>query len=133
MLRESQAMLRKGIRELEREREKMQREEKKLQIEIKQVAKKGQIGAAKIMAKDLIRTRNAISKFHQMKAQLQAVSIRIQTMSSTAAMADAMKGAAKGERGFSLDLLLADCAFSSDVSDEQTDESAADAADYDAV
>jgi charged multivesicular body protein 2A len=98
MLRESQAMLRKGIRELEREREKMQREEKKLQIEIKQVAKKGQIGAAKIMAKDLIRTRNAISKFHQMKAQLQAVSIRIQTMSSTAAMADAMKGAAKGER-----------------------------------
>ena len=39
--------------------------------------------------------RNAISKFHQMKAQLQAVSIRIQTMSSTAAMADAMKGAAR--------------------------------------
>src|SRR3990167_7682327 len=30
-----------------------------------------------------------------MKAQLQAVSIRIQTMQSTAAMADAMKGAAK--------------------------------------
>ena len=35
MLRESQAMLRKGIRELEREREKMQREEKKLQVEMK--------------------------------------------------------------------------------------------------
>ncbi len=30
-----------------------------------------------------------------MKAQLQAVSIRIQTMSSTAAMAESMKGAAK--------------------------------------
>ena len=73
----------------------MQREEKKLQIEIKQLAKKGQIPAAKIMAKDLVRTRNAISKFYQMKAQLQAVSIRIQTMSSTAQMADAMKGAAK--------------------------------------
>jgi charged multivesicular body protein 2A len=95
MLRESQAMLRKGIRELEREREKMQREEKKLQIEMKALAKKGQMGAARIMAKDLIRTRNAISKFHAMKAQLQAVSIRIQTMSSTAAMADSMKGAAK--------------------------------------
>lgn len=95
MLRESQAMLRKGIRELEREREKMQREEKKLQIEMKALAKKGQLGAARIMAKDLIRTRNAISKFHQMKAQLQAVSIRVQTMSSTAAMADAMKGAAR--------------------------------------
>merc|ERR1711916_186544 len=59
------------------------------------MAKKGQIGAAKIMARDLVRTRNAISKFYQMKAQLQAVSIRIQTMSSTAAMADAMEGAAK--------------------------------------
>ena len=41
MLRESQAMLRKGMRELDREREKLQREEKKLQIEIKQMAKKG--------------------------------------------------------------------------------------------
>jgi len=53
------------------------------------------MGAAKIMAKDLVRTRQAISKFHQMRAQLQATSIRIQTMSSTASMADAMKGAAK--------------------------------------
>ena len=51
MLRESQALLRKGIRELEREREKMQREEKKLQVEMKALAKKGQLGAAKIMAK----------------------------------------------------------------------------------
>ena len=83
MLRESQAMLRKGIRELEREREKMQREEKKLQVEMKYevcwaarhvltpccraLAKKGQLGAARIMAKDLIRTRNAISKFHNMR------------------------------------------------------------------
>jgi hypothetical protein len=70
----------------------MQRDEKKMQIEIKQLAKKGQMPAARIMAKDLVRTRNAISKFYQMKAQLQAVSIRIQTMSSTAAMADSMKG-----------------------------------------
>jgi hypothetical protein len=31
------------------------------------LAKKGQLGAARIMAKDLIRTRNAISKFHAMK------------------------------------------------------------------
>ena len=40
----------------------MQRNEKKLIIEIKQLAKKGQLGAAKIMAKDLVRTRNGIKK-----------------------------------------------------------------------
>ncbi len=36
----------------------------------KALAKKGQLGAARIMAKDLIRTRHAISKFHQMKGAL---------------------------------------------------------------
>ena len=95
MLRESQQLLRKGIRELDREREKLQREEKKLQIEIKSMAKKGQMGAARIMAKDLVRTRRYVEKFYKMRAQLQAVSLRIQTLKSNAAMTDAMKGVAK--------------------------------------
>jgi charged multivesicular body protein 2A len=34
--------------------------------------------AAKIMAKDMVRTRRYIQKFHQMHAQLQAVSLRMQ-------------------------------------------------------
>lgn len=44
------------------------------------------------MAKDLVRTRANIQKFHRMKSQLQAVSLRIQTLKSTAAMANAMVG-----------------------------------------
>ncbi|KAJ3030920.1 UNVERIFIED_CONTAM: hypothetical protein HDU68_007281 [Siphonaria sp. JEL0065] len=50
------------------------------------------------MAKDLVRTRRYIQKFYQMRTQLQAVGLRIQTMSSNQAMADAMKGVTKAMR-----------------------------------
>jgi charged multivesicular body protein 2A len=47
------------------------------------------------MAKDLVRTRQYIGKFYGMKTQLQAVSLRIQTLRSNQQMAEAMKGATK--------------------------------------
>jgi charged multivesicular body protein 2A len=47
------------------------------------------------MAKDLVRTRRYISKFYSMKTQLQAVSLRLQTLRSNQQMAEAMKGATK--------------------------------------
>ena len=50
-------------------------------------------GAAKIMAKDLVRTRQHVTKFYQMKTHLQGVSLKLQTLKSNQAMADAMKGA----------------------------------------
>ena len=49
----------------------------------------------KIMAKDLVRTRRYVKKFMLMKANIQAVSLKIQTLRSTAAMANAMKGVTK--------------------------------------
>ena len=48
--------------------------------------------AVKIMAKDLVRTRHYIKKFILMKANIQAVSLKIQTLRSNNAMAQAMKG-----------------------------------------
>ena len=36
------------------------------------------MGAVKIQAKDLVRTRRYIQKFYQMRTQLQAISLRIQ-------------------------------------------------------
>lgn len=48
--------------------------------------------AVKIMAKDLVRTRNFIKKFILMRANIQAVSLKIQTLRSQAAMANALKG-----------------------------------------
>lgn len=51
--------------------------------------------SCKVMAKDLVRTRRYISKFYSMKTQLQAVSLRLQTLRSNQQMAEAMKGATK--------------------------------------
>ncbi|MBA0756878.1 hypothetical protein Gotri_020019 [Gossypium trilobum] len=109
-------MLDKSIREIERERQGLQNQEKKLIAEIKKTAKQGQMGAVKVMAKDLIRTRHQIEKFYKLKSQLQGVSLRIQkilkyvllnpysstnflynfqTLKSTQAMGEAMKGVTK--------------------------------------
>ncbi|BAF28900.1 vacuolar protein sorting-associated protein 2 homolog 1 [Oryza sativa Japonica Group] len=98
LLRENKRMLDKSIREIERERQGLQAQEKKLIAEIKKVAKQGQMGAVKIMAKDLIRTRHQITKFYALKSQLQGVSLRIQTLKSTQAMGEAMKGVTKAMR-----------------------------------
>ncbi|XP_030448487.1 vacuolar protein sorting-associated protein 2 homolog 1-like [Syzygium oleosum] len=95
LLRENKRMLDKSIREIDRERQGLQTQEKKLILEIKKNAKQGQMGAVRLMAKDLIRTRHQIDKFYKLKSQLQGVSLRIQTMKSTLAMGEAMKGVTK--------------------------------------
>ena len=91
LLRENKRMLDKAIRELDRERTGLQAQEKKLIAEIKRVAKQNQMAAVRLMAKDLIRTRNSVTKFYALKSQLQGVSLRMQTLKSTQAMADAMR------------------------------------------
>ena len=80
------------IRELDRERTSLERQEKKLVVDIKKMAKSGQMEAVKIMAKDLVRTRNFIKKFILMRANIQAIALKVQTLKSQAAMANAMKG-----------------------------------------
>lgn len=47
------------------------------------------------MAKDLVRTRRYVKKFILMKANIQAVSLKITTLKSTNTMAQAMKGVTK--------------------------------------
>lgn len=47
------------------------------------------------MARDLVRTRRYVKKFMLMKANIQAVSLKIQTLRSQNAMAQAMKGVTK--------------------------------------
>ena len=50
------------------------------------------------MAKDLVRTRRYTQKFFQMRTQLQAVGLRIQTLRSNQQMAEAMRGATRVRR-----------------------------------
>jgi len=92
LLRQNQRALNKAIRDLDRERAKMEGQEKKLIADIKKMAKDNQMDAVKIMAKDLVRTRRYVKKFILMRANIQAVSLKVQTLRSQNAMAMAMKG-----------------------------------------
>lgn len=94
-LRKNQRALEKTQRELGREITKLQAQEKKLISDIKKSAKLGQISSAKVQAKDLVRTKGYITKFNSMKAQLQAISLRIQSVRSNQQMAMSMKDATR--------------------------------------
>ncbi|XP_076467266.1 charged multivesicular body protein 2a-like [Babylonia areolata] len=95
MLRQNQRALNKAMRDLDRERQKMEQQEKKIIADIKKMAKQGQMDAVKIMAKDLVRTRRYVKKFISLRANIQAVSLKIQTLKANNTMAQAMKGVTK--------------------------------------
>ncbi|CEP60890.1 ESCRT-III subunit protein DID4 LALA0_S02e02014g [Lachancea lanzarotensis] len=92
-LKRNQRALERTQRELERERRKLEVQEKKLVLDIRKSAKDGQVAAAKIQAKDLVRTKKHISKFNNMKTQLQAIALRIQAVRSSDQMATSMREA----------------------------------------
>jgi len=80
---------------MDRERTTLERQEKKLMGDIKKEAKEGRVDSAKIMAKDLVRTRGYIKKMLKMKSHMEAISLRLTTMQSSAQMAQSMKGVTK--------------------------------------
>ncbi|TRY74522.1 hypothetical protein TCAL_09208 [Tigriopus californicus] len=106
MLRKNQRALTKAMRELDRERAKMEQQEKKIIADIKKMAKAGQMDAVKIMAKDLVRTRRYVKKFMLMRANIQAVSLKIQTLKSQNSMAQAMKGVTKAMQNMNKQMKL---------------------------
>ncbi|KAM4643719.1 charged multivesicular body protein 2a [Amazona ochrocephala] len=95
LLRQNQRALARAMRDLDRERSKLEAQEKKIIVDIKKMAKQGQLDAVKIMAKDLVRTRRYVKKFITMRANVQAVALKIQTLKSNNSMAQAMKGVTK--------------------------------------
>lgn len=58
------------------------------------------------MAKDLVRTRQYVKKFINMKANIQAVSLKVQTLKSQDAMAQAMKGVTRAMQSMNKQLNL---------------------------
>ena len=94
-MKEYQRSMKKSIREMDRERTGLERREKKLMTDIKKEAKAGRNDSAKIMARDLVRTRGYIKKMYKMKSHMEAISLRLTTMQSTQQMAQAMKGVTK--------------------------------------
>jgi charged multivesicular body protein 2A len=67
VLRENKRTINRAIRELDREKAGLERDEKRLTVEIKKAAKENQMQSVKIMAKDLVRTRQHITKFIEMR------------------------------------------------------------------
>lgn len=67
-LRKNQRMLDKAIRELDQVRVKLEKQEKTLVSQIKTSAQKGQMGACKIQAKDLVRTRRWLSPIRSVRS-----------------------------------------------------------------
>ncbi|KAL3781483.1 hypothetical protein HJC23_009152 [Cyclotella cryptica] len=94
-LRESKRVITRAVRELDRETRSLQKEEKRLTIEIKNMARDNQMNAVKIMARDLVRTRQYITKFIEMRSRLQGCVLTLQTVTSHQAMAEAISSTAK--------------------------------------
>ncbi|GME74525.1 unnamed protein product [Ambrosiozyma monospora] len=106
-MRKNQRQLERTQRELDREKAKLQQQEKKLISEIKKSAKANQLKTVKIQARDLIRTRKQVEKFDKMKTQLQAISLRLQTMRSSSQMTNSMKDATRLLGGLNKNMNLA--------------------------
>jgi len=90
LLRENQRTLNRAGRELDRENNRLEMQEKKLIFDIKKTAQSGQMGSLKVMAKDLVRTRQYQKKFTLMRANVQAISLKVQGMKSQDTMAQVM-------------------------------------------
>lgn len=90
VLRENKRGLTRNQRDLDREIQRLDREEKKLQLEIKSLVKKGQNGAAKTLAKEIVRIRQQKEKIYKMRGQLGAVSTRTTTMAAQQKVAKSM-------------------------------------------
>ena len=97
-MKEYQRSMKKSIREMDRERTGLERQEKKLMTDIKEAARAGRNGSARILARDLEHVRANLKKMYKMSSNMSAISLRLQTMSSSAQMAKCMGGVTKAMR-----------------------------------
>ena len=94
-IREQKRSVDRSKRSLEREAKKLERERKKMLQQIKKMAEKGQTTGAKMLAKDIVRSKNQQAKLEQFIGQLNAVSLRIGSCASLNELGDAMNNCAK--------------------------------------
>ncbi|XP_010265005.1 PREDICTED: vacuolar protein sorting-associated protein 2 homolog 3-like [Nelumbo nucifera] len=94
-LRESKREMTNAARGIEREIGTLQLEEKKLLAEIKRSAKTGNEAATKILARQLVRLRQQISKLQGSRAQMRGIETHTQVIHANTSVAAGMKGANK--------------------------------------
>ncbi|RLM84358.1 hypothetical protein C2845_PM04G24440 [Panicum miliaceum] len=83
-LREWQRRLRNECRVLDRQIRDVQREEKNVEKAIREAAKRNDMGSAKALAKELVRSRRAVNRLYENKAQLNSVSMHLGEIVATA-------------------------------------------------
>lgn len=77
LLRDWQRRLRQECRNIERQIRDIQREEKNVQKAIKDAAKRNDMGSAKALAKELVRSRKTVNRLYENKAQLNSISMHL--------------------------------------------------------
>ena len=90
--KEQKRMLNRAIRQIERERSKLQAQEAKTLKEIKKLATQNQHGAAKIMAKDLVRSRTQVNMYYTMASHMKAIQSQMAATGMNAQMLQSLKG-----------------------------------------
>ena len=59
-------------------RSEIEREQKKIEKSIKEAAKRGDTGTAKMLAKEIVRSRKAVNRLHNTKAQMNSVTMQME-------------------------------------------------------
>jgi charged multivesicular body protein 2A len=59
-LKANKRLIGRAIREMDRERLQLERDQKRLEMEIKKLAQQNQMGAVRVAAKDLVRTKACV-------------------------------------------------------------------------
>lgn len=71
--------IQKEARSIDKDITKLQREEEKAMKECKKLAKSGHVSSVKILAKQVVQTRKSIERMYLAKAQLNSVTMQLQT------------------------------------------------------
>ena len=83
--------LAKEGRQMEREIRKIEDAEKKSKAECQKLAKEGRVDACKILAKEIVRTRNAKERMLVARTQISSISMQLQTQAAMVRAAGCMK------------------------------------------
>ena len=75
--REISAGFRKEQRGLQRQILQIEREKKKVEMELKKLAKQGDRDACRVLAKEIVHTKKAISRIHTSIAQLKSLEYQV--------------------------------------------------------
>ena len=81
-------------RELTRQIRDIERSEAKVKTQIKQAAKKNQMDVCKILAKELVQSRRAVTKLHVMSAEMNSLTMKMKEQLAQVRMTGAIQQSA---------------------------------------